>query len=313
MTENFKNKVLNNQLLLFDGAMGTMLLQNGLKSGECPENWNITKPQVITNIHKQYLLAGANIIETNTFGANYAKLKIFNLGKKTSKINFSAVKNAKKSIEEVKIFLKDEIISNNDERKTMNEKQIFGSIGPSGKILKPYGDTTIKQMQKYFSEQVKRLIAGGVNGFIIETMLDTEEAKCIVDEIKSKTNLPIIVSFTFNKAKNNYWTLMGKTPVQCVEELSKFKIQAIGTNCGLGIDDIINIVKIYKQNTKLPILAQPNAGMPKVKNGKTVYPQNAKYFAQKIKDLIKAGATLIGGCCGTTPEYIKAIKLQIKD
>lgn len=288
-------------VLMMDGAMGTMLMREGLKSGECPELWNVTKAKIIQRIQRQYLTAGAKLIETHSFGANAAKLEVFGLEKKTYALNIHAAQNARKAVQEIQKAAQE------------NDVYILGSIGPSGKFLKPYGDITGAQLQKVYTQQVKGLAAGGVDGFIVETMMSIEEAKAIVREIRKRSLLPVIVTFTFDRARKNYFTLMGETPEKCAAEFKKLSIQGLGANCSLGIDDVCKIIMAFRKCSSLPLFAQPNAGMPQIKNNKTIYPHPPSYFAKNMRRFVSAGASFIGGCCGTTPEHIKAMNHALKE
>lgn len=284
-----------------DGAMGTMLMREGLKSGACPELLNVTKPEMIQRIHRQYITAGAKLIETHSFGANAAKLKAFGLEKKTRVINIRAAQNARRAVQEIQKAAQE------------NDVYVLGSIGPSGKFLKPYGDITSAQLQKVYTQQVKGLVSGGADGFIVETMLSIEEAKTIVREIRKRSLLPVIVTFTFDRGKKNYFTLMGETPEKCAAEFKKLNIQGLGANCSLGIDDVCKIIKAFRKCSSLPLFAKPNAGKPFIKKNKTVYPHSSSYFAKNMRRVVSSGASFIGGCCGTTPEHIKAMSHALKE
>ncbi len=276
----FKEK-FGNEILFFDGAMGTMLQKNGLKTGELPENMNITHPEVLLKIHKEYLDAGCNIVTTNTFGANGLKFK------NVEEIITSAVSLAKKSIENIE-----------------RDCYVALDVGPLGKLLKPCGDLEFETAYELFKEQVIAGENAGADFILIETMGDLYEIKAAVLAAKENTELPILVSMIFDEKGILLTGADIKTAVITLEALG---VDGIGMNCGLGPDQMLELLKEMKKYSSTPIFIQPNAGLPVSVNGVTTYNVTPEEFAQKQLEIVKNGACALGGCCGTTPEHIKAM------
>ena len=269
------------EILFFDGAMGTMLQKNGLKTGELPENMNITHPDVLIKIHKEYLDAGCNVITTNTFGAN--SLKFNNV----DEIITNAVNLAKKSIE-------------NYDRDTF----VALDVGPIGRLLEPCGDLPFEDAYELFKEQVIAGEKAGADLVLIETMGDLYEIKAAVLAAKENTNLPVLVSMIFDEKGILLTGADIKTAVVTLEGLG---VDGIGMNCGLGPDQMLELLKEMKEYSSTPIFIQPNAGLPVSVNGKTTYNVTPEEFAKKQMSILHNGACALGGCCGTTPEHIKAM------
>ena len=276
----FKEK-FGKEILFFDGAMGTMLQKNGLKTGELPENMNITHPEVLIKIHKEYLQAGCNVITTNTFGAN--SLKFSNV----DEIVESAVLLAKKSAEDY-------------------DRDTFAAldVGPIGRLLEPCGDLPFDDAYELFKEQVVAGEKAGADLILIETMGDLYEIKAAVLAAKENTNLPILVSMIFDEKGILLTGADIKTAVVTLEGLG---VDGIGMNCGLGPDQMLLLLKEMKEYSSTPIFIQPNAGLPVSVNGMTTYNVTPEEFAEKQMLILKNGACALGGCCGTTPEHIKAM------
>ena len=276
----FKEK-FNNSILFFDGAMGTELQKNGLKKGELPENLNINSPEIVARVHKSYLDAGCNIISTNTFGAN--SLKFDNV----TEIITKAVEIAKNTIEE-------------------SNKNAFVALdlGPLGKLLKPYGDLEFQTAYDLYKEQVIAGKNAGADLILIETMGDLYEIKTAVLAAKENTDLPILVSMIFDEKGILLTGADIKTAVITLEGLG---VDGIGMNCGLGPDQMLELLKEMQKYSSTPIFVQPNAGLPVSINGVTTYNVTPDEFAQKQLEILKNGACALGGCCGTTPDHIKAM------
>ena len=289
-------KQLDKRPLLIDGAMGTMLQKYGLNSGECSEEWNISHPQVVKNIHQEYIKAGADIILTNTFGANRIKLSNFGRENDTLKLNESAVNIAKDAI--------------NKERSLKKRIFIAGSVGPTGKILEPYGDLKVSEVYKNYKEQTMILEKTGVDLIILETFYDLEEIRAALKATKDNTNLMVVASMTFDK---NLKTIYGVDPEKAVIDLEGEGADGVGANCGTGPEVIYKVLKIMKKVSKTYLMAEPNAGIPEFVEGKVVYPASPKVMADYIEKFIRLGLNLIGGCCGTTPLHIEAMSAKIKN
>jgi 5-methyltetrahydrofolate--homocysteine methyltransferase len=279
-------------ILISDGAWGTLLHQKGLKPGECPELWNLERPEDILDIAKSYIDADADIIETNSFGGNKFKLSSYGLSGRVYEINKAAAAISKKAAGESKI--------------------VMGSIGPTGKILM-MGDVTTGELYEAFKEQAIALEAGGADALVIETMSDLEEAKAAINACIDNTSCEVACTFTFEKTGEKvFHTMMGITPRQMVEELADTGIAVIGANCGNGIRDMVGITEeIRMYNTNLPVLIHANAGIPIYQEGKTVFPESPGEMAAHLQHLVDAGANIIGGCCGTTPDHIRLMAMVI--
>jgi 5-methyltetrahydrofolate--homocysteine methyltransferase len=237
-----------------------------------------------------YVHAGADIILTNTFGGSALKLAKRGLAGKVAEINRLGVEISKKA--------------------ASGRALVFGSIGPTGELIKPLGAVTEMELVKGFAEQAKALAAGEADGIVIETMLDLAEAKAALRAVKENTSLPVAVTMTFSKAGHNYATLMGIRPEQAAAELEKAGADIIGANCGAGIDLMIEVARLMRPATSLPMWCKPNAGLPELVDGKTVYRESPEKMASRFRELVEAGANMIGGCCGSTPSHIRALVLE---
>ena len=286
----FIKDYLKDNLIFLDGGMGTLLQENGLKAGELPERWNVTHADVITKIHKEYFDAGSNVVATNTFGANILKFSEEEL----EEIIKCATQNAKNAKEQ----------SNGNQ-----EKWIALDIGPTGRMLKPYGDLDFEDAVKVFSKTVKLGVKYGVDLVFIETMNDSYETKAAVLAAKENCDLPVFVSNAYGEDG----TLMtGAKPKAMVAMLESLGVDAIGVNCSFGPKKLAPVVEEYLKYSSIPVLLEPNAGIPKVVDGKTVYDVLSEEFSSDVSTLIKKGVRIAGGCCGTTPDYIKALVEKVK-
>ncbi|NQT95864.1 MAG: homocysteine S-methyltransferase family protein [Candidatus Omnitrophica bacterium] len=283
---------LKEEVLVCDGATGTELIANGMPQSACPDLWGVKNHRILSSIHKAYVEAGADMITTNTFGANSIKLKVFNLERKIADINKRAVEIAKKAAKD--------------------RAYVLGDIGPCGKYLKPAGEIEPEDMRDNFREQVKLLYGAGVDGIILETMSDMEELKAAIMAVKESVKLPLIASMTFQKTQaRGYRTTSGISIPQFVDESLLAGCDVIGTNCTLTADDMVGLIAEIRKLGTAFLIAQPNAGMPKIVEEKPVYEESPDKFAEYIPELIGAGANIIGGCCGTTPEHIRKVRQRI--
>jgi 5-methyltetrahydrofolate--homocysteine methyltransferase len=273
--------------VIFDGAMGTMLMAAGLKAGETPELWNIEKPSLVTGIHRKYYEAGSDVVHTNTFGGNAIKLADRGLSDRMEAINREGVKLAREACPAGKF--------------------VAGDVGPTGKLIKPLGDLVLEEAEEAFFRQAQALIKGGVDLISIETMFSLEEALAALRAAKRLGEAPVIAALTFNRTKKGFFTMMGEGVNQAVSAFEKAGADVIATNCSLGSRDMIDLTKELRAATKKPILIQPNAGKPVTQKGVTSYLQTPVEFAQDGKELRNSGADMIGGCCGTNPEFIRAL------
>lgn len=279
--------------VLLDGGMGTELIKSGFPQGACPESWNVEKPEVVKKIHKSYFDAGSDVVLTNSFGGNAIKLASHGLEKRCYELNRSAA-----------------LIAN--EVKPAG-RFVAGSMGPTGKFLKPHGEFTEEQFEAAYAEQARGLEDGKADFLLVETQYDLKEALCALRGAKRTSALPVFVTITFNRHPRGFFTLMGNSVSQCVEELEKHKVPAVGTNCTLNSAEMVELVKIIRENTSLPIIAQANAGKPSLsEEGEVSYSQGLDDYIRYIPQMIENGAGLIGGCCGTNSEYIRKMAEIVK-
>lgn len=287
--EKIKKAIKQGRILVSDGAWGTFLQAKGLKAGECPELWNAEHPDKVLEIAQSYIEAGSNLVETNSFGGSSIKLAHYGLESRTFELNKAAAEISRQA--------------------AGKDHYVLGSIGPTGKILM-MGEVTSEGLYDSFSIQASALEEGGADAIIIETMSDIEEARQAIKASRDNTSLEIICTMTFEKMKTGeFRTMMGFSPADMVKELSHEKVDIIGANCGNGIKDMIGIVEeIRSENENIGILIHANAGIPIYEDGKTIFPESPEEMASSIQEIVKAGANIIGGCCGTTPDHITWIK-----
>ena len=281
------------ELLICDGGMGTQLHARGLAPGECPEKWCLDKPGLVRSVHQAYRDAGSLIVETNTFGGNRFKLSHYGLDADAAAINRAGAALA---------------------REVAGDTQyVMASMGPTGLFMEPYGDETEAAFYEAFAEQARAFEAGGADAVIVETMMAVEECCVAVRAVRENTGLTCLASFTFDpQPDGGYASMMGVTPEQFAEQALAAGAQIVGANCGTGPDHMIAIVGRLRAVTKVPLIAMPNAGMPELVCGETVFPESPEEMASKVGRLVAAGASIIGGCCGTTPAHIAAMARQVK-
>lgn len=282
-------ELIKERTVYFDGGTGTVLQERGLKPGEMCELWNITKPEEIVKIHREYLRAGADIIKTNTFGANPLKFP------KESEYSYdrlteAAINNAKAAIAA---------------EKCADRKYIAFDIGPLGRLLQPLGDLPFEEAVSIFAAQVQAAERVGVDLILIETMNDSYETKAAVLAAKENSSLPVFVTNAYDKTEKLMTGADAKAMIAMLEGLG---VDAVGLNCSVGPDMMRNIVKTYIEYSSLPVIVNPNAGLPSVENGKTVYSFTKEKFCDIMCEIVRDGARIVGGCCGTTPEYIALLR-----
>lgn len=276
---------LKNNIVYFDGGLGTLLQQRGLKAGERPESWNLSHPDVISDIHKEYFNAGSNVVCTNTFGANLLKFSASEL----EEIVKAALDNAKKAREQSSFE---------------SEKFIALDIGPSGRLLSPLGDLDFEKAVEIFAHTIKLGVKYGADLVIIETMNDSYETKAALLAARENSNLPIIVSNAYGEDGK---LMTGASPEAMVAMLEGMGADAIGANCSLGPKQLRATMEKLLEKASVPVIFKPNAGLPRLEDGKTVFDVTIDEFSDEVAELVKKGVRIIGGCCGTTPEYIKAL------
>jgi len=288
--------VKGGKVLISDGAWGTFLQKKGLKPGECPELWAVERPADVKEIAQAYFAAGADMVESDTFGGTSFKLEHFGLKNRVAEINQAAAKLSAEAAAEAG-----------------GTKWVIASVGPTGKML-VMEEVTEEELYNCFKEQVVALAKGGADAICIETMSDIEEAALAVKAVKENTKCEAIATFTFARTVNgDYRTMMGVSPEAAAEAMLEAGADIIGTNCGNGIERMIEIVTAMRTVApKTPILVHANAGLPKNINGVDTFPETPEMMAAQVHGLVAAGANIIGGCCGTTPAHIKAMKDAVK-
>lgn len=280
-------------VLVSDGAWGTLLHKRGLQPGECPELWNITRRNDVLDIAKGYIQVGADMIETNSFGANPIKLGHYGLQERTAELNEAAAAISREA--------------------AGSDRFVLGSMGPTGVVLM-MGDVPEEEILEGFRIQARALEKGGADALCIETMSAVDEACLAIRAAKESTACTIVCTFTFEKtATGEYRTMMGVSPAEMARAVREAGAEIIGANCGNGIDGMIDIVReIRSVDPSTPVLIHANAGKPEMRNGETVFPHTPEIMAAKAQALIDAGANIVGGCCGTAPEHIRALVRAVK-
>jgi 5-methyltetrahydrofolate--homocysteine methyltransferase len=283
---NILDELKIGKVLLSDGAWGTFLQAKGLSPGECPEIWNITRRNDVLNIAESYLSAGSDIIETNSFGGSRIKLSQYGYGDRVSEINEAASSISREA--------------------AGKNKHVAGSMGPTGKMLM-MGDVIEDELYDGFREQAIALEKGGADIIIIETMSDLDEARLAVKAARENTVCTVIITMTFSKdLAGKFFTMMGVSPAEMTISMKKAGAHIIGSNCGNGTEDMIGVVKEIRATDKdIPVMIQANAGTPEFIDGVTHYRESPEIMASFVPRLLEAGANIIGGCCGTTPEHIR--------
>ena len=281
---------LKDNIIYLDGAMGTLLQKRGLAPGELPEKWNLTHPETIQEIHKAYYDAGSNVVSANTFGANTLKFSEDEL----EEIISAAISHVKKAKEE---------------SSTTQEKWVALDIGPTGRMLKPYGDLSFEDAVEIFANTVKLGVKYGADLFFLQTMNDSLETKAALLAVKENSDLPVFVANAFGEDGK---LMTGASPEVMVAMLEGLGADAIGVNCSLGPKALADVVDKYLENASVPVLVKPNAGLPKAVDGETVYDVLEDEFSEDVTEMIKRGVKIAGGCCGTTPRYISELTKKSK-
>jgi len=283
-------QILANGPILTDGAWGTQLQARGLAFGACPDAWNLTNPESVREVASGYVNAGSQVILSNTFGASRITLERHGLSGQAYEINREGAAISRKAAGSI--------------------ADVFASIGPTGKML-AMGEITVDQARVAFTEQAAALAEGGADAIVIETMSDLDEA-CIALAAAKTTGLPVIVCMTYDAGRNLDRTMMGTTPEQAAERLVGEGADGIGSNCGQGAEQMLPIcIRLKAAAPGTPIWVKPNAGLPILQDGKAIYNTSPTEFAENAYRLVEAGASFIGGCCGTSPDYLYALKTKI--
>lgn len=280
--------------VLWDGGLGTELFQRGLPRGECLEAWNALRPEILAEIHAAYFEAGSDAVTTNSLGGNRIKLSSYGLADRASELNRKAA--------EIAVSVRPAGCC------------VAGSIGPVGRFLKPQGDLDEPDLASAVAEQARALADGGADVLLLETHYDLREALITLKAALSATSLPVIVTMTFDRFPRGFFTLMGNPPADCLSELEKAGASALGANCSLDSQDMAALTAVLRPLTGLPLIVQANAGKPSLSavTGEVTYAQDVASYVRFVPDMIKNGAEIVGGCCGTSPAYIKAMAALVK-
>ena len=275
-----------------DGATGTYLQAHGLEPGGCPEEFNLSHPEVVRGMAQAYFAAGSEMVLTNSFGANRFMLGKYGHGDKVSEVNRLAAEHARSQAPQGGF--------------------VIGSVGPTGEFLEPLGEVTEEEMLAAFVEQVTALEAGGADGVVIETMTAVEEARLAIRATREHTKLAVLSTMVFDKGPRGFFTMMGVTPERSVKELIEAGADVVGTNCGNGSDLMVELARDLRQTTDAPLLVHSNAGIPSMIRGEIVYPETPDYMAERFNELADLGINIIGGCCGTRPEHIRVFAESLR-
>ncbi|MDD3375107.1 MAG: homocysteine S-methyltransferase family protein [Candidatus Omnitrophica bacterium] len=281
-------RILGKKIIFLDGATGTELQKKGMPQGVCPEKWCLDNPDIISGVHRDYIRSGANLVYSCTFGANQYKLEEYGI-KDVRSVNRDLVRIAKHAVGPHGL--------------------VAGDVGPTGKFIEPFGPLLFEDAVNAFKEQIRGLLEGGADLIVIETMIDIQEARAALIAARELTDKPVFVTMTFEKDGR---TLNGTDPVTALITLQSLGADAVGCNCSAGPKEMIPFIRSMYKYAKIPLIAKPNAGMPKLKDGKTVFDMKSAFFAAEGKKLILAGASIVGGCCGTTPVHIQALYQKTK-
>jgi 5-methyltetrahydrofolate--homocysteine methyltransferase len=285
----FLERVSTGPVLIADGAMGSFLMERGLKPGDCPESFNLERPEVLREVARLYFEAGAEVVQTNTFGGSALKLAAYGLDDRTEEINRLAAEAVR------------EVVGDG--------AYVSGSCGPCGQTLRPYGDAEPDDVRESFRRQISALIEAGVDVLCVETMTDLAEARLAVEAARAvASDVPVMATMTFDPTPRGFYTIMGVDVPSAAAGLLDAGASLVGSNCGNGIENMVSIAREFRACTDAPLLIQSNAGLPQLVNGEVIYGESPEFMAEKARDLLEFGVQVVGGCCGTTPEHIRAIR-----
>lgn len=282
------DSLVEERFYITDGAWGTELFKKGAKSGQCLEAWNQDHPEKVREVAQSYVDAGSEIILTNTFGASPLMLQKHHVAAKAFDINRLGAKLSKDAA-------------------SIRGALVFGSVGPGGEFLEPLGSLSQQAAIDNFKQQIEGLVEGGVDGLVLETMTDLDEAACAFRAARALTTLPIGVSFAFQNQGGNLATMMGASPEDVAKKVEALGADFVGTNCGLTIDELIPVVERYQATTDLPIWFKPNMGEPTLQDTNVVYSGAENCLAEKLEQVVQLGVRFFGGCCGSTPKHIRRL------
>jgi len=283
-------KAFASSVCVVDGAWGTELQRRGLPAGAPPELWNVENPSAVRAVASSYVEAGSEIILTNTFGANRFVLASHGAAERVAELSEAGAAISRAA--------------------AGADVKVFGSIGPTGKIVM-MGEIPSDQIAAAFAEAAKAIARGGADAIVLETFNELAEVEIALKAVKEATDIPVVVSMTFSSGPDKTATMMGESPADLARMAEANGAAAIGANCGLGPDNYVMVARLLSEVTDLPVWIKPNAGMPQIVAGKTTFPMGPKEFASYVPKIIEAGAKFIGGCCGTTPDHIRAVRAAV--
>lgn len=286
----FLERLTEGTTIIADGATGTYLQANGLEPGGDPEAMNVTDPDVVRGMAAEYFEAGSDLVQTNSFGGSRFMQAKYGYGDRVVELNRLAAEHARSEAESAD-----------------GTRYVAGSMGPTGELIVPVGETPPDDVYHAFAEQATALAEGGVDVIVIETMISVEEAKLAVRAVKEHTSLPVAALTTFDKGPRGYFTMMGDTPESAVKELGEAGADILGTNCGNGIDLMVELGERFRAAVDGPVWLNSNAGIPLIRQGQLIYSESPEQMAKGFKKLSDMGIEIVGGCCGTTPAHIKAL------
>jgi len=289
---DLRDRLAAGEIVVGDGAWGTMLIARGLRPGTAPESWNLERPEVLEEIAARYVEAGADFVTTNTFGGSPVRLRAYGLDGRTEAVNRAAV-------EAVRHAAGDRAL-------------VAGSVGPCGEILKPYGNGDPVEIADGFARQIAALAGAGADLIVVETMTDLTEARLAVEAARRVAPaLPVIATMTFDRTRRGFFTVMGVSVAQAVAGLTAAGAHVVGSNCGNGIEAMLEIAREMRAQTDGPLAIQANAGLPESRAGALVYPESPEFMASWVPALVEAGVRIVGGCCGTTPDHVRALRAAV--
>jgi 5-methyltetrahydrofolate--homocysteine methyltransferase len=289
----FLERVKEGPVLIADGAMGSFLMERGLTPGQPPESFNLTRPELLREVATLYLEAGAEVVQSNTFGGSALKLAAYGLDGETEAINRAAALAVREAVDD--------------------RAYVSGSCGPSGRTLEPYGDTEPAEVRVSFQRQIGALVEAGIDVLCVETMIDLAEARLAIEAAREiSADLPIMATMTFDATPRGFYTIMGNDVPSAAAGLAEAGANLVGSNCGNGIEVMIEIARAFRASTQAPLLFQPNAGLPEMIDGRVVYNETPEFMAEKAIEFAKIGVEVVGGCCGTTPEHTRALRRALR-
>ena len=290
----FIERVKSGPVLVADGAMGSFLMEHGLQPGDAPESFNLSRQDVLREVAGLYLDAGAEVVQTNTFGGSTLKLAAYGLDDRTEEINRLAVEAVREAVDD--------------------RAYVSGSCGPCGRTLLPYGDTEAHDVRESFRRQMEALIEAGVDVLCVETMTDLTEAKLAVEAARGvSADIPVMATMTFDATPRGFYTIMGVDVPSAAAGLLEAGANLVGSNCGNGIENMVAIAQEFRACTDAPMLIQSNAGLPRLVDGEVVYSETPEFMAEHAAELLELGVQIIGGCCGTTPAHIRALRGALRE